>query len=176
LAVCYGQAVTRQAACQCHPPLHRRLWIQTILNMSVSLWPRVRARTALSSVTVMSAAVTRAPLFQPDSHHEADGAAAQVLIAPGLIAEDAQRPPDRFIQTRCADRNHVHDAAMGTEASELAGVRRYQKDRLAFSPFIRHQQIRLTTTLLRYITSFMILDRGGPNAQNSRPSRRSRRP
>jgi hypothetical protein len=50
-----------------------------------------------------------------DSHHEPGGAAPQVLIAPGLLAEDAQRLTDGFIQTRRADRNHVLDAGMRIE-------------------------------------------------------------
>jgi hypothetical protein len=44
-------------------------------------------------VMVMSAAVVLALLFQPDPHHEAGGAAPPVLIAPGLLTEDAQRRP-----------------------------------------------------------------------------------
>jgi hypothetical protein len=64
-----------------------------------------------------------------DSHHEADGAAPQVLIAPGLLAEDAQRLTNRFIQTRRADRNRVLDAGMRIELSELAGAHRHQEER-----------------------------------------------
>jgi len=55
---------------------------------------------------------------QGDSHHGAGDAAPQVLIAPGLLAEDAQRLTDSYKSvalTRMLD-------AFGIEVSELAGA------------------------------------------------------
>ena len=63
-----------------------------------------------------------------DLHHDARGATAQVLVAPVMLAENAQRLSDGFIKGLGGNLDGMLDA-LGIDLGDLAGAERHVAQR-----------------------------------------------